>query len=63
MVGRCVLLPAGLINGMSPDEESVETQLTQDQIKDSPTSDPDLGDITRQQHRDDVAAYFEELSP
>ena len=48
---------------MSPDEESVETQLTQDQIKDSPTSDPDLGDITRQQHRDDVAEYFEELSP
>lgn len=63
MVGRRVLLPARLISGMSPDQKTIETQLTQDQIKDSPTSDPDIGDITRQQHRDNVAAYFEELSP
>ena len=61
LVGRRVLLPAGLISGMSPDEETVETQLTQDQIKESPTCDPDLGDITRQQHRDEVAEYFAEL--
>jgi hypothetical protein len=61
LVGRHVLLPAGLISGMSPEEETIATELTKDRIKDSPTSDPDLGDITRQQHREEVAAYFEGL--
>lgn len=62
LVGRRVLLPARLISNMSPDDETIASELTKDQIKDSPTFDPDLGDITCQQHRDEVAEYFEAFS-
>ena len=47
---------------MSPEDETIATELTKDQIKDSPAFDPDLGDITSQQHRDEVADYFEAFS-
>lgn len=40
LVGRHVLLPAGLISGMSPEEETIATELTKDRIKDSPTFRP-----------------------
>ena len=62
LVGRRVLLPARLISDMSPDDETIASELTKDQIKDSPTFDPDLGDITCQQHRDEVADYFKAFS-
>lgn len=62
LVGRRVLLPAGLISGMDPENETIATELTRDQVKESPTFDPDLGDITSRQHRDEVAEYFEAFS-
>jgi hypothetical protein len=60
LVGRRVLLPAGLISGMDPENET--NRAHEGQVKESPTSNPDLGDITSQQHRHEVARYFEAFS-
>ncbi|MBM7790297.1 PRC-barrel domain-containing protein [Tenggerimyces flavus] len=39
--GRKVLLPAGVIDRIDPDEQKVYVDRTKDQIKDSPPYDPD----------------------
>jgi hypothetical protein len=46
ILGRKVMLPAGLIERIDPDDERVYVGLTKDEIKDSPEFDPDV-------HRDD----------
>ena len=62
LVGRRVLIPAGFIEGMDPVDETLTTRLTKEQIKDSPPLDPDVGDITSQQGRNEVADYFTALT-
>ena len=44
--GKKVLLPAGVIDRVDPDTETVFVSLTKDEIKNAPEFDPDL-------HRDD----------
>ena len=46
ILGRKVMLPAGLIGRIDPDEEKVWVDLTKDEIKDSPEFDPEM-------HRED----------
>jgi hypothetical protein len=53
ILGRKVMLPAGVIDRIDSDEEKVYVDLTKDEIKDSPEFDPDL-------HRDD-SAYRDRL--
>jgi len=43
ILGRKVLLPAGVIDRIDPDEQKVYVDRTKDQIKDSPEYDPDAG--------------------
>jgi hypothetical protein len=42
ILGRKVLLPAGVIERIDTDEEKVYVDRTKDQIKDSPEYDPDV---------------------
>jgi hypothetical protein len=44
--GKKVLLPAGVVERVDPDTETVFVSLTKDEIKNAPEFDPDL-------HRDD----------
>ena len=56
--GKKVLLPAGVIERVDPDTETVYVSLTKDEIKNAPEFDPD-------RHRDDdeyrsrVGGYYE----
>jgi hypothetical protein len=43
ILGRKVLIPAGVIERVDTDEEKVYVDRTKDQIKDSPDYDPDTG--------------------
>jgi hypothetical protein len=47
ILGRKVMLPAGVVERIDPEEEQVYVDLTKDEIKDSPEFDPD-------QQRDDT---------
>jgi len=42
ILGRKVMLPAGVIDRIDSDEQSVYVDLTKDEIKDSPEFDPDV---------------------
>jgi len=44
ILGRKVLIPAGLIERVDTEEEKVYVDRTKDQIKDSPEYDPETGD-------------------
>jgi hypothetical protein len=46
ILGRKVMLPAGVIDRIDPDEQKVYVDLTKDEIKNSPEFDPNT-------HRDD----------
>ena len=46
ILGRKVMLPAGVIDRIDPDDEKLYVDLTKDEIKESPEFDPDI-------HRDD----------
>jgi hypothetical protein len=41
ILGRKVMLPAGVIDRIDPDEQKVYVDLTKDEIKNSPEFDPD----------------------
>jgi hypothetical protein len=41
ILGRKVMLPAGVVQRIDPDEEKVHVDLTKDEIKSSPEFDPD----------------------
>ena len=43
ILGRKVLIPAGVIERIDPDNEKVYVDRTKEQIKDSPEYDPDAG--------------------
>jgi hypothetical protein len=59
LLGRRVLIPAALVRSMDDDERTIAVSLTKEQIKESPTPDPDVGDLTCQESRDDVQEFFE----
>jgi len=54
--GKKVVLPAGTIDRIDPDEERVYVNRTKDQIKDAPQLDEGMRIDDR--HRDDVAGYY-----
>ncbi|MEU8712446.1 MULTISPECIES: PRC-barrel domain-containing protein [unclassified Streptomyces] len=56
--GKHVLLPAGLVKTVDPEERKIYVDLTKDQIKDSPEFDKDkhLGDAGYHQQ---VGGYYE----
>jgi hypothetical protein len=56
ILGRKVLLPAGVIAGIDPDEEKVYVDRTKDQIKDSPDYDPDTG--LNDEYRTRLGGYY-----
>lgn len=54
--GKKVLLPAGVINRIDRDDETVYVNRTKDQIKDSPKFDPDT--YRDESYRNDVGSYY-----
>jgi hypothetical protein len=61
LVGRRVLVPACFFTAVDVGRETLGVSLTQQQIEDAPTLDPDVGDLTVQMDRDEVRSYFEPL--
>jgi hypothetical protein len=61
LVGRRVLVPACFFTGVDVDRETLGVSLTEQQVGDAPTLDPDVGDLTVQMDRDEVRTYFEAL--
>ena len=59
--GKKVVLPAGTIDRIDPDEERVYVNRTKDQIKDAPQLDKEMRMDAR--HRDDVAGYYGPAGP
>jgi hypothetical protein len=59
ILGRKVMLPAGVVERIDPDEEQVYVDLTKDEIKDSPEFDADRQrDDTEYRRR--LAEYYGE---
>jgi hypothetical protein len=59
--GKKVLLPAGVINRVDPDTETVFVNRTKDQIKNAPEYDQDkhrADESYRDSYRDDVGSYY-----
>jgi hypothetical protein len=56
ILGRKVLIPAGVIERIDTAEEKVYVDRTKDQIKDSPEYDPDAGDDSG--YRGRVGDYY-----
>ncbi len=61
LVGKTVILPAGLVSGIDVDDEVIRVERTQDELKDAPSYDAE--------HRDDptylesVTRHFGALKP
>ena len=60
ILGRKVLLPAGVVQRVDTDDEKVYVDRTKDQIKDSPEYDPDAADYDDQGYRDRLGTYYGE---
>jgi hypothetical protein len=58
ILGRKVLLPAGVVQRVDTDEEKIYVDRTKDQIKDSPEYDPDVADYDDQEYRDRLGNYY-----
>jgi hypothetical protein len=56
ILGRKVLLPAGVVQRIDNDEQKVYVDCTKDQVKDSPEYDPDTGGT--QEYRDRLGDYY-----
>jgi PRC-barrel domain len=56
--GRKVLLPAGVIERVDPDEKKVYVDRTKDQIKDAPEFDPDTG--VNDEYRTRLGGYYDD---
>ena len=54
--GKQVVLPAGVIERIDPDTETVFVNRTKDEIKNAPEFDPDRGVTT--DYRTDVGGYY-----
>lgn len=57
ILGRKVLLPAGVIERIDLDERRVEVRLTQDQIKNAPELD-EVTDYRSDTYREQVGTYY-----
>jgi hypothetical protein len=62
ILGRKVLLPAGVIEQIDLDNRRVEVRLTRDQIKNSPEYDPDTEDFRSEAYRERVGTYYSTYS-
>jgi hypothetical protein len=60
ILGRKVLLPAGVVQRVDTDDEKVYVDRTKDQIKDSPEYDPDSGDYDDREYRGRLGHYYED---
>jgi hypothetical protein len=60
-LGHRVVVPASFFTAVDVDREILVVSLSQEQVGDAPTLDPDLGDLTVQMDRDEVRTYFEAL--
>jgi hypothetical protein len=54
--GKKVMLPAGVVSSVDPDEEKVYVNRTKDQIKDAPEFDE--GEYRGDDYRDRVGGYY-----
>ena len=55
--GKKVLLPAGVINRVDPEEETVYVNRTKEQIKDAPEFNPE--GYRSEQYRSEVGSYYD----
>jgi hypothetical protein len=55
--GRKVVIPAGVIERVDPDEGKIYVSMTKDQIKDSPEFDPDKG-WRNDEYRGRLGSYY-----
>ncbi len=62
ILGRKVLLPAGMIERIDLDNRRVEVRLTKDQIKSSPEFDPATEDLRSAAYRERVGTYYSDYS-
>jgi hypothetical protein len=60
ILGRKVVLPAGVIERIDLDNRKAEVRLNKDQIKNSPEFDPDTEDYRSDAYRQRVGAYYAE---
>ncbi|WP_371400644.1 PRC-barrel domain-containing protein [Kribbella sp. NBC_00662] len=58
ILGRKVLLPAGVVQRIDHDDEKVYVDRTKDQIKDAPEYDPDASDYDDRDYRDRLGNYY-----
>lgn len=58
ILGRKVLLPAGVIERIDLDNRKVQVRLTKDQIKNSPEFDPDSEDFRSEPYRERIGSYY-----
>lgn len=58
ILGRKVLLPAGVIDRIDLDNRKVQFRLTKDQIKNSPEFDPDSEDFLSEPYRERIGSYY-----
>jgi hypothetical protein len=61
ILGRKVLLPAGVIEGIDLDRREVEVRLTKDQIKNAPELD-EVSDYRSGAYREQVGTYYSTYS-
>jgi hypothetical protein len=60
ILGRKVMLPAGVVQRIDRDEQKVYVDRTKDQIKDAPEYDPDTGGT---EYRDRLGGYYRDNFP
>jgi hypothetical protein len=58
ILGRKVLLPAGVVQRIDTAEEKVYVDRTKDEIKNSPEYDPDSPDYDDRDYRDRLGNYY-----
>ena len=56
ILGKKVMLPAGTVQSIDPDSETIFVDRTKDEIKDSPEYDEDR--FNDQQYRDKLGTYY-----
>jgi hypothetical protein len=61
LVGKRVLLPAGMISSIDEDERTIQVALTKDEIKQSPEFDE--ADYRSPAYRDRLGAYYANRPP
>ena len=59
--GRKVLLPAGMIEKIDVDQQSVKVRLSKDQIKNAPELD-EVTDFRSDEYRERVGSYYTDYS-